>query len=304
MKGMADHAKPPRNDHLWVLFVIAACALVELVASWVTIGAVSGFPRIGGKLPTDWTLAVATEAYWGYALYSWLAGAPGHRSRRFAMWSAAGVFVLSLAGQGSAHLVRPGTVPSPVLVVFITSLPVITLALIAILVHLRQLDREDAEREAKRAAAADRQAAIERAEADERTALRAALADAEAVVEPLRSELEAARGELARMTAKTEMLERKLDVVSRRGKSRNARAKNGAGSPRSKGTRSHETEVPNDVDARAEAMAILDTEPGISGAELGERVGKSKRWGQLLKSSLASASAPTDIVDGGDSRQE
>lgn len=50
-------------------------------------------------------------------------------------------------------------------------------------------------------------------------------------------------------------------------------------------------------ESRALALAILDAEPGISGAELGERVGKSKRWGQLLKSGLAPTAAPTDIVD-------
>src|SRR6478752_5182579 len=77
------HAKQAHRDHLWVLAVIAGCALLEVWASWVTIGSLSGFPKIGGKhgMPTDWILAVTTEAYWGYALYAWLAAAPGPRSR-------------------------------------------------------------------------------------------------------------------------------------------------------------------------------------------------------------------------------
>ena len=41
------------------------------------------------------------------------------------------------------------------------------------------------------------------------------------------------------------------------------------------------------------ALAILAAEPAISGADLGLRVGKSKRWGQLFKNGLATA-APAD----------
>lgn len=45
--------------------------------------------------------------------------------------------------------------------------------------------------------------------------------------------------------------------------------------------------VPQDVDAQAEALAILAADPGIKGAELGRRVGRSERWGQDLKKKLA-----------------
>jgi hypothetical protein len=41
--------------------------------------------------------------------------------------------------------------------------------------------------------------------------------------------------------------------------------------------------VPSDVDLRAEALSILVAEPGITGAALGARLGKSERWGQLRK---------------------
>lgn len=318
MAGVTDPAKPPaKRDHLWVLFIIAACALLELVASWVTIGAMSGFPVIGGKhgLPTDWTLAVTSEAYWGYALYSWLAGAPGPRSRSFAMWSAGVVFVLSLIGQGSAHLISPGAKPPPPLVVFVTSMPVLVLALIAILIHLRQLDREEVEAAERARVKVEHDAAVARAEADERTGLRRRLAELtearngevsairaemddalrdlraqfdeanaarDADMETLRAELEAAQNareeaESARAEADAQcaQLARKLDA-------QNARKKR-AGNPRSARTR----KVAGDVDARVDALRILDERPDISGAELGLECGMSKRWGQDRKKEYA-----------------
>lgn len=150
MPNAAAHAKPQRSDHLWVLFLIAVCCLAETWASWVGIGALSGFPKLG-RMPTDWTLAVVVEAYWGYALYAWLAASPGQRSRRFAMWSAAAVFVLSLIGQAAYHLAaRAHAVPSAAVVVFVTALPVVVLALIAVLVHLRHLDRAGEQRPSQR----------------------------------------------------------------------------------------------------------------------------------------------------------
>jgi hypothetical protein len=263
-------AAPPRRDHLWVLVIVAACALLEVWASWVTIGSMSGFPKIG-HLSTDWTLAVTTELYWGYALYAWLATAPGPRSRKFAMWSAAAVFTLSLVGQGSAHLVAPGTKPSPVLVAFVTALPVIVLALIAVLVHLRQLDREEA------------------VEVAEESALRAGLRSAEAAREAAETARDEAQREAAEATAKAEALVRKLDASAGAKRGRNAGRKNPATAGRRKGAEDPATRVPKDVNARAEALAILDTEPGISGAKLGDRVGMSERWGQLFKSEMVRA---------------
>ena len=72
-----------------------------------------------------------------------------------------------------------------------------------------------------------------------------------------------------------------------------APAKKRPAAPRSKPARQPARQpaarVPRDVDAQAEALAILEGEPGIKGAELGRRVGRSERWGQDLKKKLATA---------------
>jgi hypothetical protein len=269
------HARPARRDHLWVLAVIAICALFEVWVSWVTIGSMSGFPKIGGArgLPTAWTLAVTSEAYWGYALYAWLAGAPGPRSRRFARWSFAVVFVLSLIGQAASHLVPQGTVPPPEVVVFITSLPVIVLALIAVLVHLRQLDREES-------AEAEQQDM----KAGEIAALRAELATEREALQPLRDALAGAQREAEEGAANRAILERKLAAQTPPRKRANA--------PRAKSASARAKQAQEkDVDARTKALDVLAAEPGISGAELGPRVGMSKRWGQLHKPELVAMAA-------------
>jgi hypothetical protein len=310
---MTDMDETPRKDHLWVLVIIAACALIEVWASWVTIGSMSGFPKLFAKIPTDWTLAVTTEAYWGYALYSWLAAAPGPRSRRFAMWSAGAVFLLSLTGQGSAHLVKPGTAPPAPLIVFVTALPVLVLALIAILVHLRQADREAIAEDKQAKADAERQAAIERAENDERAALRRevdALTQQLAASETARSEAEK---RAAKADARITQLERKTGAQTGAKGSR----KQGAGKGANAGRKTRATTDENDVDARTEALKILGAEPDISGAKLGPRVGMSARWGQLHRDELVALAAefagdgegdemaaPKDAADGGQDSQE
>lgn len=277
MSDMTGHAKPPaRRDHLWVVFVIAACCLIEVWTSWVAIGAMSGFPRLFGKISTDWTLAVTTEAYWAYALFAWLGAAPGPKSRRFAMWSAAVVFAMSLTGQGAAHLVRPGQQPSGALVVFVSALPVIVLASIAILIHFRQADREDAQ-----------QAETEREEAGERAALRAELAAAAARLAEAETARSDAEQRTAQAEARTAQLERKLAAQKNAQTARKTRAGNRAVSPR----KSRATSEPEDVDARTEALRVLSQEPDISGAKLGPRVGKSARWGQLHRDELAAMAA-------------
>ena len=205
-----------RRDHLWVLVIVAACAGLDICSAWVTIGSISRFQVLFGKFPTDWTLAVIAEAYWGYALFCWLAGASGPRSRRFAKWSAALVFGLSLTCQAAAHLMRPGAPPSEALVIFASCLPAIVLAAIAFLIHLRQADREDAAA-----------LAAEHAEATENTELRRKLADvtarAEAAVSAMRTELDgavsdrnAAQRALAEALARAEALNARLAAVSER----------------------------------------------------------------------------------------
>lgn len=299
MNGMPTapaHAKPvARRDHLWVLAVIAVCALLEVWASWVTIGSLSGFPKIGGKhgMPTDWILAVTTEAYWGYALYAWLAGAPGPKSRRFAMWSAVAVFALSLVGQAASHLVKPGTTPPPALIVFVTALPVLVLALIAVLIHMRQLDREDAEKSVR-----------QDEEASEIASLRADLDAARGELEPIREALAEAKHEAEDAKSRSETLARKLaakDAKRTRTSPTNSRSRKDAKPDREPDPETDPvTDFPADFDARAEALSILAAEPNISGAKLGERVGKTGRWGQLLKAELATAPAgPDERRDGG-----
>jgi hypothetical protein len=225
------HAKPAaRHDHLWVLFTIAACVLAEVWASWVGIGSISGFPRIDG-VPTDWVLAVAMEAYWGYALYAWLVASPGPRSRAMAMWSCAVVFLMSLTGQILYHelTAAPSTPPGRrVVIAFSTSLPVIVLALIAVLIHLRHADRAEADQVAESAELAERQAATERAEADERTALRAEAEASRVAREEAVADLDTARAELSAAVMKAEALTRKLETATGR--------KRGAATGRKRGT--------------------------------------------------------------------
>jgi len=292
MDGMTApaHAKPAsKHDHLWVLAVVAVAVLAEVWASWVGIGAMSGFPRID-DVPTDWVLAVAVEAYWGYALFAWLAAAPGPRSRTMAMWSCAVVFALSLVSQVSYHeLTAPaGATPGRRFVIgFASALPVVILALIAILVHLRHLDREEAaeteEREHVAAASAQREAT----EASELDALRAEIEATQKALATAQSERADAQRTAQEATAKAEVMERKLAVA----RARSARTEKGANAPRSKRADPRATEVPNDVDAQAEALSILANEPGISGAKLGPRVGMSARWGQLFLKGLATTGA-------------
>jgi hypothetical protein len=217
MAGMGDHeTAEKRRDHLWVAVIIAACALLEVWVSWVTIGSLSGFPELLGKIPTDWTLTVTVEAYWGYALYSWLAAAPGPRSRGFAKWSAGVMFAFSLTGQAAAHLVKPGTPVPAYVVVFVSSLPVIVLALIAVLIHLRQEDGKEAMAAARKVRKADEVTAL-RAELD---AARAAHgADVRAAQKELateqgaraKAEQEAARGTAVK--AERDRLRTELDAA-------------------------------------------------------------------------------------------
>jgi hypothetical protein len=231
MSGMGKHnpdgAAVHRRDHLWVVVVIAACALLEVWASWLGIASVSGFPKLG-PVTTGWILPVTTEAYWAYALFAWLAGASGPRSRKFAMCSAIAMFILSLAGQESGHLLAIANRTAPWYVVaFVTPLPLIAIGLIAILVHLRQADREEAETERRKVLEAERLAAIERAEADERAWLRRELealsAQREADVSALGAKLDeaasalaSARREAAEALRRAEALDRKLAAMSDR----------------------------------------------------------------------------------------
>lgn len=278
------HAKP--KDHLWVLILIAACALTAVWGSWLEIGNKSGFAPLG-PLSTGWTPAVIVEAYWGYTLFAWLAGAPGRRSKRFAMWSFFAMFTLSLIGQASSHLTAHAAPPAAVRV-FIGVLPVVVVACVAVLVHLRQLDRADAVQAEEAARKAERTAAAEAAAADERTVLRAQLDAARAALEPVQADLETARNELGRVTVKAEVLTQKLARVSGQKRTRKSPPKKApASTPETAAASPPEVQVPEDVDTQAAALEILAKEPAISGSELGRRLGKSERYGCMLKKDLA-----------------
>lgn len=305
---------------LWPAAVIAACVMLEVWASWLQIGSVSGFPKFGG-MTTGWILPVSTEAYWSCALFAWLAGAPGSASRKFAMWSAAGMFVLSLGGQESAHLLEAGrrAAPPAVVVGFVSALPLVSLALIALLVHLRHADREKAVAVARAAAQAAREAALERAEADERTALRAELETARGTLEAERRARTDAQQEAARLASAE--AERAQAVTARddalaaaesaqgaladaerraaRAEDRAARADRKTGAhagPRHARTGSAaeapagRTQLEIARDARAKAEGILAERPGISGAELAAECGMKERWGQTVKKQVAERS--------------
>jgi len=267
------HAKPSRRDHLWVLVIIAGFAMYDVWGAWAQIGNKSGFAH-----GTGWTLTVIAEAYWGYALFAWFR-APGPRSRRFAMWSAAAVFIMSAVSQAASHLAADKMPPAAV-VVFVSILPVTVLALIAVLIHLRQKDREES-------AEADERAGVQ-AETD---TLRAELQAAREALAGAAAERETALREAAEAAAKIETLTRKLAAAATRKRTPQRPAKKPASAPRSNPAENPATEVPNDVDAQAEALSILAAEPDISGAKLAERVGKSERWGQTFKKNLAGSAA-------------
>jgi len=354
MAPMGTHSAEKGDKHIWVIAAIAASAAVVVTATWTGIGNVAGFPPIPLghlRIPTGLTLATGTEGYTGYALWAWLGGAAGERSRKFAGVTAICALALSLSVQAPYHLMlAEHWAHAPVLLVIgSSSVPVIDVILGSVLGHLQLSDKAAAKAAAEAQAAAERQAAIERAENDERAALRRQLAEErrthEAELTEMRdaaqAEIEAERGaretalrqaqeaaqaaassaaqvsamtgrhaeadeelaelrvkvsalEEARHTAdealaeatrradaaeaKAERLSRKLAPNSGTGRNRNAAPKD-AGQNR--------TTVPNDVDARAQALAILLEEPNITGKELGERCGRGERWGQLRKSELA-----------------
>jgi hypothetical protein len=277
MPNRPAHAKP--RDHLWVLAVIAAFALFDVWGAWSQVGDKSGFAV--GHIGTGWTLTVIVEAAAGYFLFAWFS-APGERSRRCAMWSAFVTLALSLVGQG-ASIVAAKAQPPIWLAVFVRDLPVVVLVLIAILIHMRRLDREDAA-EAVRQDEKDTQIAALRAELEAaRQAPQTQLDALRGDLETAQAALRAAQDEAAQGAQEREILARKLDAANR-AKKRATPPRNGRANARAK-------QEPKDVDARTEALKILSNEPDISGRALGPRVGMSPRWGTLHRDELAAMAA-------------
>lgn len=316
--GNGQHEVPERHKtHLWVLILIAVPAAIEVFACWVGLGSLTGFPPVLGH-GTGWTLAIGMEAYGGYAMWAWLSGAPGERSRKFAMGSAIAAFTLSLGGQVAYHLMLAYKLHSaPVtVVVFVACLLVVVLGFAAALIHLMHADARAAEDARARTLRAQQEAAQLRAESDERAALRAQIADmgvqladahdareAAQRVADLRAEAErerdaaraaqedALRARDAADEARTEAEQRaakaEADNARLARKLASAAPAKGAG----RGRREAATTVPSDVDARAEALALYLSNPDISGASLGTDVGMSKRWGQDRKKEFESRTA-------------
>lgn len=266
MPGMTSHRTTERHaaktsrDHLWVPAVIAVVAFCDVWGGWTGLGNKSGFAH-----GTGWTLTVIVEAYWGYALYAWLAAAPGPRSRKFAKWSAVVVFVLSLAGQGFARLYVHKMPPTAV-VMFVSALPVIVLALIAFLIHLRQLDRAEA------------------AEAEGGAAEQTELAAASAALRQAEAERDTARQAAADATAEAEALTRQLAATGKQTGSGSGNRK-----PRKPKTTAGKDAPAADIDIYAAALDILDKEPDISASELGRRLNRSEGRGRQIKRELTQA---------------
>lgn len=123
-------------------------------------------------------------------------------------------------------------------------------------------------------------------EAALRAARDAAFAEARAANEAetgaLRAALETAG------TARQDAEQRAARAEAQAGALRRKRAPQGHRKPAANADRkTTRTRVPNDVDARAEALRILAGEPGITGKELGLRLGMSERWGQARKREYA-----------------
>lgn len=161
-------------------------------------------------------------------------------------------------------------------------------ALVALRVILASRHRKAAAAAAVDAALAEAKAALERAgeAAGEQSRLEAELTAANAALETVRAEL----------GAEVQALTSALNKA--RNKARTSGQKRRAASPRNNGSGSPlNVDVPSDVDTQAEALRILGEEPGISGGELGLRLGKSKRYGCILKNKLAASVAGPDTAE-------
>ena len=289
MNGMGQHERKHRDRLLPVLFLIVGCGLLEVWASWLMIGSISGFPKLGG-MTTGWILPVSTEAYWSIAVVAWLAAPAGKRSARYAMWTAGIMFGLSLAGQEYGHLVAAGyRIPPLLMVTLVTALPLAAVALGAVLIHLRRADREEAEALAEASAEAVRLAATERVEADERTSLRAQVesmsASQAAELSAIRAELgtaqaerETAQREAAEAHARAEALAAKLTAASARKTAPKQRAK-GAASTR-------DDDLSTEVRAINALMANPELKKPRMGGELARTIGVSPATGRRLHAKL------------------
>jgi pyruvate/2-oxoglutarate dehydrogenase complex dihydrolipoamide acyltransferase (E2) component len=146
---------------------------------------------------------------------------------------------------------------------------------------------------ARAARDAEQQAASDAAAVDERAALRAQLETAQAGQEEAHADLETARADLTRMAARIETLERKLAGQKPKRTRTQApaarRTKDADAAPHANPDADDRTTIPDDFDARTQALEAWLANPKISGKALAETVGMKERWGQLRKNEFATA---------------
>jgi hypothetical protein len=161
-------------------------------------------------------------------------------------------------------------------------------------------DELDTERLAR--ARAQQEAARRTSEQAERgrsnAALQAANARVLAELEAERAAREAAERARTEADANAVRAEEKAARLTRKLEA-NAAPKNRKESTGKNRDAAHGTTVPSDVDARAQALEILDKDPNITGKDLGELCGMGERWGQMRKKEYAGhVTGNADTVDG------
>lgn len=140
----------------WPLLIMGAGASVTIWSGWVGLGRMTGFGDVH-PLPGIWdsfhlntaiTLPVGMEAYAAYGIGVWLDRDNPARARNFAKWSSLAALALGMTGQAAYHeLVASHHAAAPGwLVVAVACLPVVIVAMAAILHHLQ--GEEDGETDA------------------------------------------------------------------------------------------------------------------------------------------------------------
>ena len=255
---------PRRGPRRWPLFLIAAPAAVAVWAGWVGLGGMCGFgvihplPGLGWGLSkftlnTAITLPIGVESYGMYAMGAWLHPAAPKMARKFAKRSAIGSLFLGMLGQVAFHLLSAShavRAPWPI-TMLVACLPVVTLGFGAGLTHLLSKQDEEAEDETQ-----------------------------DGPSEPQRPLEALSAASLPSMsTYSTATAEPVSAPQAERVSTPETAISNGRGShaaPRRARSWSRDRRV----------NSIVQKNPGISGAELGRKLGVSERHGQRILASM------------------
>ena len=263
MPTPAAHAKPAPGGRIaaWLCLVIAGAATVtfNIVHAWRS-GMASPLGFVEGVVPVALAMIVSHL----------VATSPAGKFLK-GITFAVMIGALALSVRATGTVVAPAAGP----LWWLYGAVVDTAALVSLQVLLSLRSRA-AQYERDRAAA-------ETAVADERVALRRELEAQREAFSAAQAERDEAQKEAADIIAKAEVMERKLAAAAGSKRTRRTTQKKVAAAPA--------TKVPRDVSVQAEALAILTAEPGISGKDLGDRVGRSERWGQDFKKNLAGSAA-------------